>query len=105
MGAIEQSRLSRAAAAAKGSGGGGSAGIAGLKLKDYLSAVNSDIERLDTLISDASSGLAATTPEGEMQLAEMQNERGQLVALRQSLLYGAPISADGGDNNVDAADE
>lgn len=85
LGALEQSRQSRAAAAARASRGASSGGIGGLKLKDYLAAINDDIERIDTIL--AAPPMTAMTPEQELDRKNLALERDALVAKRYSLLY------------------
>lgn len=90
LGAMEQSRMARAAAAAKAARGSSSAGGLGLSAGAgrLLTQISNDIERLDTIVSNAAL-TPPTTPEGEMQLARVQEDLASKVALRDAILYGA----------------
>lgn len=104
MGALEQSRAARAKAAARGAGSasaglGISAGTGRL-----LTQINSDIERLDTLIANAAI-MPPTTPEGEMAIARAQADRDSKVALRDTILYGGATTQTADDGIPNLADE
>ena len=100
MGALEQSRAARAKAAGSASAGLGiSAGTGRL-----LTQINSDIERLDTLIANAAI-MPPTTPEGEMAIARAQADRDSKVALRDTILYGGATTQTADDGIPNLADE
>jgi hypothetical protein len=66
-----------------------------------LTQIDSDITRLDTIVSDAALN-PPTTPEGEMQVAQAQAALRAKLALKDSLLYGtaAPSEDAGGIANL-----
>lgn len=111
MGAIEQSRQARAAAAARtasgASGGQSTGGVSGLSagMGRLLSQVSADITRIDTILGDPLAAGAALTPQQEMERAGLAAQRDQLVAYRQSLLYGQPLAMPEDDTYGDVADE
>lgn len=90
LGAMEQSRLTRAKMAASAARGSSSTGGLGLSAGAgrLLTQISNDIERLDTIVSNAAL-TPPTTPEGEMQLARVQEDLASKVALRDAILYGA----------------
>ena len=100
LGALEQSRMARASAAAKSAQGGASMGLSA-GMGRLLTQIDSDITRLDTIVSDAALN-PPTTPEGEMQLAQVQADLRSKLALKDSLLYGtaAPSEDAGGIANL-----
>jgi hypothetical protein len=102
LGAIEQSRAARAAAAAKAARGAASGGIGGLRLKDYLSAINDDIERIDTIL--ANPPMATMTPKEEMDRKNLALERDALVAKRYSLLYEDGMTIQDEDTSFSAVE-
>lgn len=102
LGALEQSRQSRAAAAARASRGASSGGIGGLKLKDYLAAINDDIERIDTIL--AAPPMTAMTPEQELELAGLAQRRDALIAQRDTMLYGGGMSIEDEDTAFSAVE-
>jgi hypothetical protein len=106
-GAIAQSRAARAkAASGGGSGGGSNSGGFGLSAGTgrLLTQINSDIERLDGLIAN-SAVMPPTTPEAEMQLAAVQQELNNKLALRDTILYGSTATDGGADEVPNFADE
>ena len=111
VGALEESRMARAKAAAdaaKGAGGS-SDGLGGFSISAgqgrLLTQINTDIERLDTMLNDSMLMGAELTPDQEMAMADAAAQRDQLVRYRQGLLYGAPLGAEEDDTNIEAADE
>jgi hypothetical protein len=115
-GALEQSRMSRAKAvadAAKGAGGSGgisdpyeiSAGTGRL-----LTQMNNSIEQLSAVVDDpmikAQMAAEGAPPEDVMAYANMKADLEAKKRLRDSILYGAPMTQGSEDDtNIDGADE
>ena len=105
-GALEQSRMSRAKAAAdaaKGAGGS-SDGLGGFSISAgqgrLLTQINTDIERLDTMLNDPLLIGAELTPEQKMAIADAATKRDALVRYREGLIYGAPLGAEEPDDTT-----
>lgn len=105
LGALEKARASRAVSRGGGAGkattapsGGGLAEISAGQGRVF-SQINADIERLDKMLSDPMLVGAELSPEQEMQLASAREQRDALLAYRQRLLYGAPLSAGADDTS------